>query len=78
MLIEVKNQEEVVWLPLSAIAREYQKSAKQIRLWARDGLLIEIGFMVRRDPTGHWIIGVPSSAYRTFRTQPVVNPTQSM
>jgi len=73
--------ETLIWLPISAIAREYQKTPQMIRNWVRSGFILEIGYSVRRDVTGHFIIGVPVSLYANFANkpiQPVVNQTQSL
>jgi len=68
--------ESLIWLPVSAIACEYQKSPQMIRNWVKSGFIIEIGFSVKRDVTGHFIIGVPYSLYANFtnkQTNRVVN-----
>jgi len=73
--------ETLIWLPISAIAREYQKTPQMIRNWVKSGFILEIGYAVRRDVTGHFIIGVPVHLYANFtnnQIQPVVNQTQSV
>ena len=60
---------DITWVPVSVIAAEYQRTPQMIRNWVRSGLIVEIGFRVRRDVTGHFIIGVPTSEYRNFSTQ---------
>jgi hypothetical protein len=61
--------EEITWVPVAVIAAEYQRTPQMIRNWVRSGLIVEIGFSVRKDVTGHYIIGVPTSEYRNFSTQ---------
>jgi hypothetical protein len=61
--------DEITWVPVSVIAAEYQRSPQMIRNWVRSGLIVEIGFSVRRDITGHFIIGVPTSEFRNFSSQ---------
>jgi hypothetical protein len=73
--------ETLIWLPVSAIAREYQKSPQMIRNWVKSGFILEIGYVVKRDVTGHFIIGVPASLFANFannQSRPVVNQTQSI
>jgi hypothetical protein len=61
--------EEITWVPVSVIAAEYQRTPQMIRNWVRNGFIVEIGFSVRRDVTGHYIIGVPTPEFRRFATQ---------
>lgn len=61
--------DDITWVPVSVIAAEYQRTPQMIRNWVRNGLIVEIGFRVRRDVTGHFIIGVPTSEYEQFTTQ---------
>jgi hypothetical protein len=73
--------EEITWVPLSVIAQEYKRDIETIRRWAHSGLLVEVGFTVRRDLTGHWSVGVPPAIYSTFTTKAtpvVVNPPHTM
>lgn len=66
----------LVWIPASEIAREYNRTPRLIRVWCSTGFLIELGYRIRRDATGHWIVGVPHSQYRNFRHQPeIAEPT---
>jgi hypothetical protein len=74
---------EITWVPVSVIAAEYQRTPQMIRNWVRSGFIVEIGFSVRRDVTGHFIIGVPTSEYENFKNaklanQPVVNQSQTL
>lgn len=70
--------DELVWVPISVIAKEYGKSPRMIRKWVHSGFILEIGYFVRRDITGHFIIGVPRKNFGNFGTNPVVNQTQSL
>ena len=79
-------ERELTWVPVSVIAAEYQRTPQMIRNWVRSGFIVEIGFSVRRDVTGHYIIGVPTADYEKCanakyanqRNQPVVNQSQSV
>lgn len=64
-------KDDITWVPVSIIAAEYQRTPQMIRNWVRSGFIVEIGFSVRKDITGHYIIGVPTSEYRNFSTQRV-------
>jgi hypothetical protein len=57
---------DVFWLPLAAIAKQYDKHPEVIRQWCKRGFMIELGFRIRKDETGHWAIGVPKSIYQNF------------
>ena len=59
----------MIWLSVSHIAREYNRTPRQMRNWCANGLLIELGYTIRRDETGHWIVGVPQNIYRDFKTK---------
>lgn len=60
------SDDDRVWLPISRVAKEYNRSPETIRLWCVSGFLIELGFTIQRDLTGHWIIGIPQSVYSKF------------
>lgn len=55
------EQNGILWVKLSDFARVYNRSSDAIRLWCESGFCVELGFTVRRDVTGHWLIGVPLS-----------------
>ena len=65
---------DVVWVPVSEVAHEYNRCTLTIRRWCQEGYAITLGYKVKKDVTGHWLIGVPHSEYRTFRT---ANPCQA-
>jgi hypothetical protein len=73
--------EDVIWIPLSALAEEYQKSIRVMQYWASNGFLLELGYSLKRDATRHWIVGVKDSEFVKFAKntkQSVVNQTQSL
>jgi hypothetical protein len=77
----IVQDKEVTWIPLSMLAEEYNRSTRLMRQWVQTGFVLELGYAVRRDETGHWIVGVPHGLYRNFRknrNQPVVNQTQNL
>lgn len=50
------------WLSVSDMAAHFNKTPHCIRLWIRKGFMVNgLGYPVRRDPTGHWQIGVPAT-----------------
>lgn len=63
--------ESLTWVPVVVIAREYEKSPQMIRNWIRSGFILELGFMVKRDVTGHFKVGVPDAKLRNFQTHTV-------
>jgi hypothetical protein len=68
-MIAMRDNERV-WIPLSAVAKEYNRHPESIRRWCVSGFLIELGFSIRQDETGHWIVGVPRDQYQKFSTNP--------
>jgi hypothetical protein len=69
----ITKERELTWIPLSLLALEYQKSKETVRLWIKSGFIVEIGFHVKRDVTGHYIIGVPNNEFAKFSHPSVVN-----
>lgn len=65
----------IVWLPISELAVEYNRTPRLMRIWCANGFLIELGFRVRRDETGHWIVGVPEPVYQTFKQKAEIAET---
>lgn len=44
------------WIPISQLAKEYQKSRVTIFRWIQSGFIYTLGYEVKRDPTGHWYV----------------------
>lgn len=44
------------WIPVSQVAREYNKHVVTIKRWCVSGFIIHLGFRVRRDPKGQWFL----------------------
>ena len=66
-------KQEITWVPVSVIATEYQRTPQMIRNWVKSGFIVEIGFSVKKDVTGHYIIGVPTDYFRQFSKQSLQN-----
>lgn len=49
---------DVVWVPTGELAHQYGKTQRTIIRWATDGFLLSLGFQVRRDIKGHWLVGL--------------------
>ena len=49
----------VMWIPVAQMAREYHKSKDTIKRWIEDGFILQLGYTVKRDPSGYWLIGKP-------------------
>jgi hypothetical protein len=61
--------QRIVFVPASAFARFYgNKSRQLIHLWAKNGVLKDVGFVIGRDLTAHLSIGIPPAHedYRKF------------
>jgi len=54
---------DTVWVPVSDFAVEFNKNPVTIKHWIANGFLLELGYRVKRDFTGHWIIGIPTTEY---------------
>jgi hypothetical protein len=59
---------DLVWLPISTVAEIYNRHPESIRRWCVNGFMIELGYMLRQDETGHWIVGVPRYIYTRITT----------
>lgn len=57
-----------VWLDVPEFARKQQKARTTIYEWCASGFVVELGYVIRKDVTGHWRIGIPPehSAYSQF------------
>jgi hypothetical protein len=54
------DDNKVLWFTPDQLAAYYQnKEAQTVRLWARDGSFEKDGYRVKKDRTGHWLIGIP-------------------
>ena len=52
-------ENDILWIPVSQIAREYHKNPWTIVRWIRDGFAAELGFVIKRDVSGRWLLGKP-------------------
>lgn len=48
----------VKWLTVQEFAEKQGKSPSRIYEWCQTGFVIELGFLLKKDYTGHWRIGV--------------------
>jgi len=55
----VETSTGTVWLDIPEFARKQNKNPETIRRWIVSGFAMELGFVIHRDPTGHWRIGIP-------------------
>lgn len=44
------------WIPVSVVARDYQKHPVTIKRWCSSGFILHLGFRVKRDPKGRWLL----------------------
>lgn len=51
-----RKDEDSVWIPLSKLAKEFEKSRVTIHNWCVDGFLLTLGYRIRRDCKGHWTV----------------------
>ena len=52
--------DNIRWLSVSEYAAEWNKDASTVRKWCCNAFALKLGYKLRRDPTGHWLIGVPN------------------
>jgi len=57
--------DNTVWLPLSAVAKEFGKSRQTIHLWCQDGFILTLGYRARRTPKGYWLLAKVSNPAQT-------------
>lgn len=60
------HEESITWVPVSVIALEYQRTPQFIRRWCSSGYILELGYSLRRDSLGHWLVGVPTPLFERF------------
>ena len=48
-----------LWLSLTNFARRMNKHPETVRKWCESGFVVELGYFLRKDCTGHWFIGIP-------------------
>ena len=58
----------IVWVPASEVAIEFGRVPRTMRRWCDTGYVLNLGYRIKRDQTGHWLVGVPTEEYRTFKT----------
>jgi hypothetical protein len=44
------------WIPVSVIAKEYNKNSVTIKRWCSSGFILRLGFRIKRDPKGRWML----------------------
>lgn len=44
------------WLPVTMLAREFNKSAMTMRRWCITGFILTVGYRTMRDVSGHWLV----------------------
>lgn len=64
----IDSEDGYNWRTVSEVAREYQKAPITILRWCQEGFLLTLGYRLKRDTTGHWLIGCP--VIETRRTHP--------
>jgi hypothetical protein len=50
--MSIQNQ----WVRVSTVAREYNKSAMTIKRWCASGFMFRLGYRVKKDPKGQWLV----------------------
>jgi hypothetical protein len=48
---------DVVWVPISEFAKEYNKHPTTILRWIHNEFIYALGVRVKRDISGYWYIG---------------------
>lgn len=54
------------WIPVSQLAREYNKSKMTIIRWIDNGFLVTLGYRIWRDVSGHYYVCPSSQASRVL------------
>lgn len=58
---------DVVWVPTGELAHEYGRTQRTIIRWATEGFLLSLGYQLRRDLKGHWLVGVSREEHAKFQ-----------
>lgn len=64
---------DIVWVPLSVMAAEYNKAISTMTNWCITGFWIERGYRLRKECRGQWRVGVPQSEYAQFSQERIAN-----
>jgi hypothetical protein len=61
----------VLWLTVREFAAKQNKRPVTIYKWVADGFVLELGFRLRFDATGHITIGIPHDhqSFQDFRSR---------
>jgi hypothetical protein len=64
----VDTKSGIVWLDVKQFADTQHKNPVTIRQWCATGFVVELGYLLHCDTTGHWRIGIPPhhQSYREF------------
>ena len=60
-------------LTITEVAREFNKTRKTIHEWCQSGFILQLGYTVRRDATGHWFLTPPPSTKPVATQNPPSN-----
>ena len=52
-------EHDIVWVSAQEFADEYHKSRGTIGNWIETGYILQMGFRLKRDISGFWLIGKP-------------------
>ena len=62
------------WYSVSEFAEEWGKDHSTILRWIHSGFVVSLGHRLKRDPTGHWSIGV----HEDIRISPKLHSLQQL
>lgn len=48
-----------LWLTVSNFAKKMNRQPITIYKWCESGFIVELGYLLRKDCTGRWSIGIP-------------------
>lgn len=69
-------QDGLRWLTVPQAAKHFGRSDSIILRWCHSGFMLEVADVrIRRDLTGHWLIGIPSSEVHCQNTAIPVIPS---
>lgn len=62
----IRYDGDFVFVPPSVVAIEFNKTRVTMMNWCRSGYFIELGYRIRKEPKGQWLIGVPQDEFAKF------------
>lgn len=68
----------LVWMSPPRLGKLFNKHGDTIRIWCHSGFILTLGYKLKRDPKGHYLIGIPASEYLENTVSSIDSPSPSV